>query len=83
MSIETTAPLQSTTTKQRLSSSNFKQNSCGQLDDKQKTLSPKQRRRNPHHFKQEPLLTEGADFSAAADNTTLIPHHHHQLSIDN
>ena len=83
MSIDTTVPLQSTTVKQRLSSSNFKQNSCGNLDDKQQTLSPKQRRRKPHHFKQEPLLTEGAEFSAAGDNTTLIPHHHHQLSIDN
>ncbi len=77
MSIDNSHPIIETSGKNRNSKSNFK-------DDKPMTASPKKKLRKPHHFKQEPLLTEGTDLTAVGDNTTMIPHHHHhQLSIDN
>lgn len=70
MSIDNSHPMMETSVKNRNSNSNFK-------DNKPLTGSPKKKLRKPHHFKQEPLLTEGTDFTAVGDNTTLIPHHQH------
>jgi hypothetical protein len=70
MSIDNSHPIMDVSAKNRDSNSNLR-------DDHLLTISPKKKLRKPHHFKQEPLLTEGTDFTAIGDNTTLIPHHHH------
>jgi hypothetical protein len=70
MSIDNSHPMMEVSAKNRDSNSNLR-------DGHLLTVSPKKKLRKPHHFKQEPLLTEGTDFTAIGDNTTLIPHHHH------
>jgi hypothetical protein len=70
MSIDNSHPMMEVSAKNRDSNSILR-------DGHLVTVSPKKKLRKPHHFKQEPLLTEGTDFTAIGDNTTLIPHHHH------